>query len=242
MKNSTVVSILIGIPMYEPTLEFQLSLSSFLSEIESKGGHYRVDVMEVKDKPLVDAQNQIADYFISHDKYDYLLILEDDHSGHKVAMLRALLKANAPVCGINYFSRHFPYYSCLMEDRYPETPMTRFVAKDIDKGYAECDLVGFAMALFKREVFEKLDKPFFRLNKFAPDNSYATDIDFSDRCRASGIKLIGCFDYVLCHRDINKENRFEKMKEELPEYIRKGKEENINRLLNSTNSNPSGRK
>lgn len=202
MKRAKRPSILIGIPMHTPTNEFLVSLLVFLDEIKE---HYDIEVLEVKDKTLVEAQNIIADKFVSG-SYDFLLLLEDDHFPHSRNMLKALLRADTEVCAINYYSRYFPYYTCLMQDLHNDSVDQRFGHIDKTSGYHDCDLMGYAMMLIRRSVFDKLDKPYFRLNKDGGPNSYATDIDFSDRCRANNIRLVGCFDYILNHRNVTPEN------------------------------------
>jgi hypothetical protein len=207
MKKRTVVKLLIGVPWHKPDQRFIESLSSFLSELKKYEQHYKVEIAEVRDKSLVEAQNIISAYFIDGD-FDYLLLIENDNWGFTRNHLKALLSANTEVCAMHYHSRHFPYFSCNMrkiEGRTDEGgPL--FAETHTKSGYAECDLVGYGMTLYKRSVFEKLEEPYFRLNKFGGPESYATDIDFSERCKEKGIKLIGCFEYTLNHRDVNKDN------------------------------------
>ena len=196
--------ILIGIPMWLPDSRFLESLPKFCKELDGK---CRYEVKIVGGDSLVNAQNEIVDYLLSGD-YTHLLHMEDDHWGHKVEMLEALLKPDVEVCGINYHCRWYPYNSCLMEDLYHNRENQRFSSIERESGYQECDLVGFAMTLYKRSVFEKIGKPYFTLNKRGErwSKSYATDEDFCDRLKAHGIKMWGCWDYTLPHRDITKEN------------------------------------
>jgi len=207
MKQQVRSSVLVGVPIHEPDPRFLDSLPAFLKECK---GHYDIELMQVSNKPLVDAQNMIADYFLSQTNHRFLLMLENDHYGHTRNMLKALLRSNALVCGMNYHSRHYPYVSCLMREL-PDRPQTeRFAGINRTSGYQDVDLVGFGMTLIRREVFDKLSKPFFRLNEFRGPDSYATDISFNDDLKKAGIKPVGCFEYTLPHRDITKENADEK--------------------------------
>ena len=223
MKRTKRPSILLGIPWHHPTDEFLVSLSEFIEEC---GEHYDLEVIRIKDKQLVDAQNEIAEFFLKSDK-DYLLIMENDHSGYSRNMLKALLRADAEVVGINYYSRYFPYYTCLMKEIHPDQPTSRFGNLTYTSGYHECDLIGYAMMLIKRSVFDKLDKPYFRLNEYGGPGNYATDIDFCDRCRKAGIVLVGCFDYTLNHRQVTTQNvaqlrleGFEDIRKKRQEYLK----------------------
>jgi GT2 family glycosyltransferase len=202
MKRTKRPSILLGIPWHHPTDEFLVSLSSFIKDCEQ---HYDLEVVRVQDRQLVDAQNEIAEYFLKGNK-DFLLFMEDDHSGFNRNFLKALLRANTEIVGINYYARYFPYYECLMKDLYPDRPLNRFGMTGHKSGYHNVDLSGFGMMLIKRSVFYKLDLPYFRLNKYGGQGSYATDIDFCDRCREVGINIFGCFDYILNHREVTPES------------------------------------
>lgn len=217
--------ILIGIPVYQADDRFLEALPKF---IESCKEDYTLQCITVPNRTLVDAQNYIATYFLDNTDYDYLLLLEDDHWGHKKEMLDALVNKDVDICAMNYYSRYFPFYSCLMR-RLPNRPVSgRYAGHSYTEGFYKVDLAGYAMMLIKRNVFEKLEKPYFRLNKYEPAHSYATDIDFCERVHEAGLDVWGCFDYVLAHRDITKENRMEKFLEGLD----KQQEENLNARLN----------
>ena len=209
-KNYHKTKILVGYPTLNPDGRFLKSLSKFIKQARKK---YNIEVLPIVGKQLVDAQNSIARYFIYNTNCDYLLILESDHYGHKVEMLDALVNKDVEVASINYYSRHFPYYSCLMRELPDRGQDARFAGLGYSQGFELCDLSGFAMMLIKRSVFKKLDKPYFRLNKFGGPGSYATDIEFCDRLKEYGIQIWGCFDYCLAHRDITPENRMEKLLE-----------------------------
>lgn len=226
MKKYHKPSILLAIPMYEPDERFITSLREFLKQCENK---YDMEVMSVENSKeldsLVKKQNFISDYFLQN-RFDYLLIMESDHWGFNRNHLKALLRANTDICAINYYSRYMPYYTCLMKDLKNSMPQNRFGHMDNTEGYHECDLMGYAMMLIKRSVFDKLEKPYFRLNKDGGKDSYATDIDFCDRCKEKGIQLIGCFNYILSHRDITPQNRMQKMIEGF-EDIKKNRQEEL---------------
>lgn len=222
MKQEARARILVGVPMGpNPDSRFIQSLPLFL---KSCLPHYDMELVQVSNKPLVDAQNYITDYFLNNTHHTHLLFLEDDHWGHTRPMLQALLRADTPICGINYYSRWFPYYSCLMREIYRTIPTQRFAGQNFKEGYHECDLIGFGMTLIKREVFSKLTKPYFEINTHGGKDTYATDINFCDRLRSAGIPLIGCFDYTLNHRDVTPETisklRIEGFKSNRKEYLK----------------------
>jgi hypothetical protein len=207
MRRIGRLRILVGIAWHIPDERFLASLSRFIEQCEKV---YDLEVIRVKDKKLVEAQEEIGTYFVNS-RHDYLLMIEDDQWGFERNHLKALLRGNAEVCGMSYYSRHFPYYSTNMRqvEGKSEEGGPLFAGRHEKSGYEECDLVGYGMTLYKKSVFEKLDKPFFRLNKFGGPESYATDIDFCERLKEKGVKLIGCFEYTINHRDVTPENVME---------------------------------
>lgn len=180
------------------------SLVTFAQEVEREN-IASLTFMWVWDKTLVEAQNDMAERMVSVG-FDYLLTIEDDHWGFNSEMLKSLLSIDSEVAAISYRSRHFPFDKIPMT--YHETDkngVRMFTGAQWESGTHEVDLVGFGFTLIKREVFDKLDKPYFRLNTeyFKGVGPRATDIDFSYRVQGFGGKLIGCYDHLLPHRDLD---------------------------------------
>lgn len=204
--------ILFGIPMYKPHRCFLESLHRFVTLAVLS---HDIEVYVVRGKSLVDAQNDIAEHFLNSD-YDYLLLLENDHSEHTLDMLNALLKPNLPVVAIKYYKRHYPFNCCLFDGKSSKSGIEYKEFPVHTKGYKECVLVHLGMTLIRKDTFNYLEKPYFRLsieegqeNKFYPDGrvnkSIATDRNFCSRLIEKGIKPIGCFDYTLTHCGINED-------------------------------------
>jgi len=202
--------ILVGIATHEPDQRFLESVPLFYHEASKK---YDLELFWVWHKPLVEAQNIIAEKLMGG-TYDYLLTLEDDHHGMTVEMLDSCIKGDHDVCGISYRSRHYPFMKIPMLKRSMgegKDPVyggsNRFTS-----GYHEIDLEGFGFTLFKKEVFNLLDKPYFQLNSLnGVIGPRATDINFSKRLQAKGVKLMGCYDHILPHRDIGEEGELKEL-------------------------------
>jgi hypothetical protein len=201
-----MAKILVGIATVTPDKRFLESLPSFFQEA---GRIHQLDCMWVWNKPLVDAQNDFAERMVTGD-YDYLLTLEDDHWGFTASMLKSCIAADTHVCGISYRSRHLPFMKIPMVYSGTTGPNGNKLYDSIkhESGFHEADLIGFGFTLIKSEVFRILDRPYFRLNtdRFKGVGPRATDIDFSTRLIEKGIRPIGCFDYVLNHREITESN------------------------------------
>lgn len=193
--------ILLGIATVSPDRRFLESLPYFFKDAAAA---YNIEIFWVWNKPLVDAQNEIADKFLAGD-YTHLLFIEDDHWAFTKEMLDACFKPDAAVCGVSYRSRHFPFPVIpMLKSHQDEQGFWKYRGFNGRTGYHEVDLVGFGFTLIKREVFEKLEQPYFRLNwdGTAPK---ATDIDFCLRIQAAGFKIIGCYDHRVNHREITDE-------------------------------------
>lgn len=198
--------ILVGIATVTPDKRFLESLFSFARETKNIA---HLDDMWVWNKQLVDAQNDLAEATINGN-YDYLLTIEDDHWGFTSSMLDSCLAANTHVCGISYRSRHLPFMKLPMKysGGKGEAGNPLYDSINEQSGFHEADLISFGFTLIRSDVFRILDRPFFRLNteRFVGVGPRATDIDFSTRLLEKGIRPVGCFDYVLNHREITEEN------------------------------------
>jgi hypothetical protein len=196
--------ILVGLAMGPlPDRRFFESLPLFAKQV-SERGIADLTFFWVWNKPLVDAQNEFAEKMLSED-FNYLLTIEDDHHGFNADMLKALLSQDAEVVSISYRSRHFPFYKIPMHgSSTPEIRSKKFFGSNHVEGFHEADLSGFGFTLIRKDVFTRLEKPVFRLNIDNYDSAgpRATDIDFCNRLQEAGGKIIGCYDYILPHRDL----------------------------------------
>lgn len=196
--------IFVGIPSVRNDQAFLESMNEFLPDI---GKLHEVKALEVRDKKIDEARNFIVDEFLKSDS-EYLLFLDDDHSGHTVEMLQTLLDINSYVSAIKCYSRFFPYLANLMDYSGSDDPRIKYKPKDVTVGIHPCDLVGFGMTLIKRATFDLLSRPYFVAINNGKEDNY-----FCDSLIKIGIKPMGCFDYTLPHQGIDQYNA-EKMKKE----------------------------
>jgi hypothetical protein len=197
-----VLNILIGIPSTREDKRFLESLDSFLKELKER---YKYTVLWQKNVRLKDAQNFFVKEFLGGE-YDYLLMLDDDHWGHKIEMLDVLIGANAPMATIKSYSRHYPYFCCLMN----QIPNDNFFSGiDVGEGYIQCDMTGFPMTLFRKDLFDKLSYPYFE-EESEGGRTWVTDTIFCRKLRNIGIRPTGCFQYCLPHGEITEDNVLQK--------------------------------
>ena len=198
--------VLVGIATVTPDRRFVESLPAFSQDVGKKGLAH-LDFLWVWNKPLVEAQNEMAEVMRKGD-HDYLLTLEDDHWAFTGAMLEACLATGAEVSAISYRSRHFPFP--MLPERFMKTDakgVRRFTPFRSPPPQQESDLCGFGFTLIAKRVFEVLDQPTFRLNTqyYKGVGPHATDIDFCYRVQAKGMRIVGCFDHILPHREITED-------------------------------------
>ena len=191
-------SIFIGVCLTRDDDRFIKSYRKFVMDISDD---YSVGTFKIKNTFLPDAQNILADYCIDG-HYDYLLLLDDDQWGHTKEMLDCLVNADAYVATIKTYSRHYPYCCALMAKL---NDNGLYVGIENGRGYQEVDMCGFPMTLIKRELFDKLEKPYFTSVE-ALGRNWHTDLPFYERLRNIGIKPIGCFQHCLNHGDITQDN------------------------------------
>lgn len=190
----------IGVACHKPTAEFVSSLGEFLPQVREK---YNVTYQEVWGEELVVAQNRIARSFVSSHT-DWLLMLEDDHSGHTVEMLDDLINSGHRFCGIKYHARWYPFIVPFL--RYEDGVNVFGYSGD----YVAVDLIGFGMTVIHRSVFDIIDAPYFEVND-VPKGTYATDRKFCKKVQKVGVQPYVCNKHCLKHRGIDDSNFMKKL-------------------------------
>lgn len=195
--------ILIGVPSNRQDGKFLDSLNNLISQLEGK---HQISLLIEKWQHLPEAQNHIADYFLSRD-FDYLLFLDDDHWGHTADMVDCLINANADMATMKTYVRHYPYPCALFKLNENNEFSNRYVGVEAVQ-YEKVDMTGFPMTLLSNKIFKVLERPYFR-GVLSDGRDWATDVDFCERLREKGIRPVGCFQYCLPHGDITQENVIE---------------------------------
>jgi len=161
---------------------------------------YRVDILKTN-RPLEHARNQQVLRFLDS-PYSYMFILDSDCLPQDNT-LEALTALDLP-----FVSAPHPFLnpdpnkkgsSVIVMDRKPDG--SGYVqAKIWDKGLVECDATGCAGMLIHRDVFKKIDQPYF---KFIYDSQglliNGEDFDFCERIKEAGFKVYAYCDMVQTH-------------------------------------------
>ena len=202
--SATAVRILIGIPSIREDEKFLTSVAELVKQCR---GRYDIDVLIKKWKTLPKAQEEIAKYFLAGE-YDYLLFLDDDHSGHCVEMIDALVGANTYMATMKTYSRHYPYPVALWDWREGHSTDGKCFVSIEDTAEVKnvpVDMTGWPMTLLRRDIFDLLDEPFFQAKSYGGVD-WATDRFFCERLRALGVKPVGVTSHCLAHGKVNKDN------------------------------------
>lgn len=193
-----MAKILIGIPTAREYQPFWESMEGFFKAVNEK---HQIQVVEARNRKVADARNIIVNKFLETD-CDYLLFLDDDHSGHTLEMLDRLLEIDSDIVSMKCFQRLFPHPTNLMDfKKMGDDGIGDYTPKDLKSGYENCDVVGFGMALIKRSVINHMGWPYF----LSIDN-IKEDLYFCNIAKTYGFNVVGCFDYTLTHDGVSEEN------------------------------------
>lgn len=216
-----MASIFIGVPRSRIVPAFGASLFTFRKAIEKS---HRVETHFVYGKQKDEAREILADAFLESN-CDYLLFLDDDHTGHQPEMLQALIEAETEVCALKCYARYFPYQCTLMTVDHENGI---YFADDTRRGYMKCHFVGFGMTLIRRNVFHRIEKPYFKCNK----DGDREDNYFCEKLIDCGIMPVGCFTHVLPHCGIDDSN-IDRMRDEgLSQMVRKEEKKRVVESIN----------
>lgn len=155
------------------TVNFYLSM---LSVIKSYRGV--IELIVKGDISVAWARNLIVEEFLSGGS-EYLFFVDADISMPPDSLTR-LIKHNKDICSGLYFMRKPPHYPLIM-DRNPDTDRFRYRIK-YPEGLVETDGCGAGCLLIKREVLEKVERPWF----LEPDGKTSDDMYFLIKAKEAG--------------------------------------------------------
>lgn len=171
------------------------------------------------------AENLVAKEFLESD-CTHLFMTEMDMV-LPIDIIPALLALDKPVASGLYFLRGGKGEPCLYvktitppDNPYPHTPVRIFPHEEPFKLGKKGGCPGLGCVLIRREVFEKIEYPYFDLK----ENGYGSDMYFYTKVRDAGFEVwvdprmrCGHMDYT----EVNFEDHLKRLKED-PEYGGKG--------------------
>ena len=139
------------------------------------------------------------------EKADYLLWLDSDMRFPKETIGHLILR-DKPIVAANYATRRMPVKPVAMMDE--EGKIGRVYTGPESEGLQAVDYVGMGVMMVKREVFEKIEQPWFAIPFSTIGNHYiGEDVFFCKKAKEAGfevlvdhdlsqhVKHIGTFEY-----------------------------------------------
>lgn len=156
---------------------------------------YPIDIVQ-SFNPLEHARNEQVDRFLKT-HYDRLFIVDSDCVPAPTT-IKTLDQLNLPFVVAPHPSIKGVETGVMVLDRVGENEYVQH--RPFNKGLQECDAVGCAGMMIHREVFEKLDKPYFRFI-YDEDGKLVKgeDFDFCDRIKELGYKVYAHCDLIQTH-------------------------------------------
>lgn len=159
--------------------------------------------------PVDRARNQIVHFFLAHD-FTHLLMIDSDTIPPENAVHKLLaadtdaISAMTGILRINEEGEWEVYDNCFIErETDPETgKVTKTILAEQHTGLQRIFRCGAACLMIKREVFEKLTKPYFRfiLTDDGLSHKVSEDIYFCDTLHAAGVELWADTDVICQHQ------------------------------------------
>ena len=129
----------------------------------------------------------------------HVLFLDADMT-FPAGLVEKLLDVGAPVSAALYFKKAPPFTPVPSMLDVPEDPqLMRPITLPEPPGIVECDVVGMGATLIRREVFEKIEKPWFAydIHRRSGEMSVTEDVTFCIKARAAGFR-IACDTRITC--------------------------------------------
>ena len=162
--------------------------------MQEKVKDYKFKIFFPAYKPIPNTRHHIVKDFLKGD-YDYLFMIDEDNPPHK--NIFDLLDLDLPVVGGVYPGRdergiRFHVYK-------QEGNVFKQYPVEFREGLKKVDAVGTGLICIKREVLEKIKKPFEDIFNEDGTLHYSDDMGFCIKCKEKGIDVYAHFDYIGSH-------------------------------------------
>jgi hypothetical protein len=175
------IKIMIGIPMSRP-IEFRV-FESFVKMANQRGHHEYMFCM-TQNSLVHDARESIVEQFLKSE-CEALMFIDSDMVFHPLSIYY-LERHKLPFVTAKAFKRVAPYQPCFyskIEEQpdgkcYLESPV------EYGEGLLPIDGAGMACCLIRREVFDKVQKPYF-----FPRDGWGEDLSFCYKLKQAGVQM-----------------------------------------------------
>jgi GT2 family glycosyltransferase len=182
-------SVLIGIPHRDQVLvDPKFITSLFANVFTSAEAGITVGLHQAFGHPLDAVRNSAVNYFLSQTKATHLFFLDDDVFLPPDAILR-LLKHRAPIVSGLYYERRQEHRPIIIDTPKGRDGKLRFYfryrRKPPRNKLVACDIVPAGCLMIERSVFQRLQRPWFHIDKH-----FGEDVYFSLCARKAGYKIL----------------------------------------------------
>lgn len=137
--------------------------------------------------PIDHCRNKMVEEALSDSKITHVWFLDSDITPPRDAMVH-LLGMDKDIAGLLCFSRRLPdIYPIIYEEHPKNRSLQRYVV-EYKPGIKQYDATGTGCLMVKRKVFEKVPKPWFKLEEYN-GNPVGEDIYFCKKARKHGFKV-----------------------------------------------------
>ena len=174
------MKLIIGIPLYN-----NIPIQSFLSIMKLvKNLQVSYDIIYTSNYPIDIARNVIVNKFLKK-KGKYLLFLDSDNL-FSPDVYERLLDLNSDIATGISFKKVYPYYPTIYRrDGDKFRPMVDYPKNKV----IEVDACGMACCLIKREVFEKIELPYFESRMISDSDFMGEDFNFCKKAVFHGFSI-----------------------------------------------------
>lgn len=138
---------------------------------------------------------------VEHMKGDWLFTLDDDAvllPNTLVRLIDVLDRGEYDVVSAFALQRTPPFPSLVFLEDATQDPRPTLWEPDGRRGVMEIAACGLPACIIHRRVFEKLEKPYFRVGQVDPDH-FHEDVEFCHRVKAAGFRIAVDLDTPIGH-------------------------------------------
>lgn len=176
-----IKKVLVGIPINRP-IEFRV-FESFVKMANMKSDIELAFCM-TQNSLVYDARETIVQHFLKSE-CDALMFIDSDMT-FSPQSINYLARHDLPIVTAKAFKRVYPFQPCFYTTIKKEQDQQYYLESPIEygEGLLPIDGAGMACCLIKREVFEKIDAPYF-----FPKESLGEDLSFCLKVKDAGIQM-----------------------------------------------------
>lgn len=161
-----------------------------------------------KVQPVDRARNQIVDFFLKRENLTHLFFVDSDTIPPADAVIRLLSQDKDIVTGLTPMLVNDKekgvwgtFYNAFLPIRDAAGNTVRTECPKENTGLVEVERCGGSCIMIKREVFSKLETPYFKfvLKDNGLDHVVSEDVYFCDRAREAGLKIYADTSIVCNH-------------------------------------------